>query len=191
MKYLDLNSSGKSLSRIKGWLQLERALLELSWTNDTAYPDERRSLGTYSSNGQCFVTSYYLFHALKRCFGLDCVIQRGQIIDNLGRKLLSNHCWISFLDKNEHPWIIDLTADQSFSIGKTVLIGPETEICRFDGFKFLVESKWTGDELGQIDTKALIRCQKLIENRQFLSFRAWSVTNLSTNVRSNLYKRFR
>lgn len=149
-------------------LNNERKALEKCWSNHTAYPDLKVNKDLdQKSKGQCFVTSVYLYFL---CYKIirdktDFTIKRGYVENSFGEILIKDHCWLEGELKFGKHLIIDLTADQSIVVNKSVIFGSMDFISSQFGIKYVTKKIYKKNDLRKLDKSTKTRCLQLINKR--------------------------
>lgn len=145
----------------------ERVVLEKCWSSKTAHPTTKFNVFSNISQGQCFVTSMYLFNLFNNGNekNSSITIHRGRIEDLEGRCLVHDHCWLEIETNLCDNLIIDMTADQSNGIEKKVILEFINLTPINLNIKYITNKIYTGSDLLMIDLNTKNRYLSLVNNR--------------------------
>lgn len=156
-------------SRLIKLLHIERRILEQSWDSNTAYPESISKNDSVKSEGQCFVSSLFLYFNLKELLDnyLELQIHRGIINDLNGNLLIEDHCWLEIERANEKCIVIDLTLDQCKAVKNTVVCCNKENTKKQLGVSYHSFRKYSFNNINEIENKhTRIRYSKLLNNRR-------------------------
>jgi hypothetical protein len=107
-------------------LQRYRAILERTWTAETAYPRTIAELDAYTPGdprGQCGVTSAWLAQELQRQFDLQPLFCRGSLrFSDATVESVPDHCWLEIGSPQDPARVIlDLTSDQAKGFSRSIV----------------------------------------------------------------------
>ena len=126
-------------SELFNYLVQKRKDFYRAWTEETASPKLRPISGKPLSTGQCSATSIELQKDLRKDFNnLDTQLVLGAVYTPDGEVLIDIHVWLyAYSDRFEEPLVLDITADQSTSIGLKIICDKPSDLLK-KGFVYQV-----------------------------------------------------
>lgn len=116
-----------------------RALLERSWSPDTAYPGSFTESHWFAGNpqGQCGVSSVWLAEVLVRECAMNPTFCRGSLIfDEETTEDLLDHCWLEINGSPGDAIILDLTCDQARGFDRQIVFDAKAKL-ESDGVHYI------------------------------------------------------